>query len=388
MKSSDASILKYISCTLLLWGLAGLSRAQSSAELSLTHEVVTAGDTVSATITFAQPVACDTGALVIFGHSDPALPFTVGLSAQVKRGDTTVTLTGKINLDAPGGEYRSTGLQFNPCPNYSHGTSATVPSTTMMVKALTNTMEYPTHAELSLKPSQKQFLDTKIADLDDLDQQITTKLEGSAADTQATRTFLRSITQEAQSALVVTERQYRSQFVDPNGQAPAFFADFREQYQNLLVDLNAPIPGLYPSTAANTASMIEVQWDKRKSGQHLDGGVRSSTTHSPDVVSVRKTIHDNAAAYRYVKDTGRITFDVRVVSIPSGASVQYKKVIDPAYKDYGSPTDIPKVTLDLAAWTFRFSLAGCSDIAPVITIDPYDGIPEVEAHFHKCKGNR
>ena len=106
------------------------------------------------------------------------------------------------------------------------------------------------------------------------------------------------------------------------------------------------------------------------------------------MTAARKVINDNAAAYRYVRNSGRITFDAKITSFPAGAHVRYKKLIDSDYKDYSAPTDIPRVTLELATWDFEFSKDGCTD-KPSRRIDPYeDTQPEISVEFRNCKGTR
>jgi hypothetical protein len=387
VRRSSVHQAQMLSCCLLLLTSIGSPQVPSNAQLTLDKESVTAGDPIRMTLTADEPAPCNGQVQVAF-TSDSNPSYSFGVNGPMKKGDTTFTVESATMFDVPGGVYRSTVAYFSPCPGFANGHTFKVPVRTLTMKAYSDPNLYPSKADLVLKPSQKQFLDTKIAELEDLDQQITTKLEGNAADTQATRDFLKSITQEAQSALITTEAQYRSQFVDPKGEPPAFFADFKQQYHDLLTDLGAPVPGLAPTQAQSAGRLLDVQFSKRSPARQLDGGVRSSTTHSPDVTSVRKVIGDNVAVYQYVKETGRVTFDLRLGSSPSGASVKYKKLIDVDYKDYGIPTDIPKVTLDLATWTFKFTRDGCSD-SPVITIDPYgNSIHEVSATFRKCKVSR
>jgi len=235
-----------------------------------------------------------------------------------------------------------------------------------------------------LSPTQQQFLDTKAEELDHLDAQLTTKIEGQSSDSVALRDTLIQTVEAAEAALNLTAQQYRTQILKPNEPLPDFFADFQRQYEVLKIDLRAPIPG---TSAMNgmVAQLLYVQLQRRAQKPDVthSGG---DLTYPPAAVSVRKTMHDNEAAYKYVAKSGRVTFDARLSSVPTGAYVRYKKLIDNDFKDYSAPTDVPKVTLELATWIFEFRKDGCGEKPIIRRIDPYDDAnPDISVEFSQCK---
>jgi hypothetical protein len=170
--------------------------------------------------------------------------------------------------------------------------------------------------------------------------------------------------------------------------SPAFFADFRAQYEALETELGAPIPGvgarIAPLSGAHLVYVGQLVTRATK-GQSDRSGDLGNT--SPTIVTaVRKTINDNAAAYKYIKNSGRITFDAMLESYPSDAQIKYKKLIDDTFQDYSGHTKVEKATFELATWIFEFHKDGCTD-EPVVRIDPYEDMqPDVYVEFNHCHG--
>jgi hypothetical protein len=111
-------------------------------------------------------------------------------------------------------------------------------------------------------------------------------------------------------------------------------------------------------------------------------------TWPPSALAVAYAIRDNRKAYEHVRDTGRIDFKARLISIPSGAHVFYKKLIDTEYLDYSSQTDVMDASFELATWLFKFHIDGCEDL--VDRISPYNDVEpvKIEVKFTKCRGKR
>jgi hypothetical protein len=308
------------------------------------------------------------------------------LGAQVHKGDTKAHLTSTLSLDRQGGIYHAVRGYLNPCPGYETGKNFTVPDLTVTVRAIPDPNVYPTSADLALSVTQKQFFDTKIAELNKLDQEITTRIERHAADLPELRTFLTQIVEHADRDLSVTQEQYREQILkSAEKPLPAFFADFHKQYQTLLVQLKAPIPGVgRTENIGNRAKLIYVQQLKR----HVPPPEDLTGTYPSSVRDVRSTISGNKAAYRLVKDTGRLTFPAVLTSHPTGAHILYKKLIDDDYSDYSGLTDV-KASFELATWNFIFRLEGCAD--EVRQINPFNEVfdeqhpVEVTAGFEHCR---
>lgn len=372
-------------CLFFLLAYQGVGRAQTSAQVSLPEATVTAGDTLKVTVELDAPATCASQAGVAFTSADGNSSFW--LSGMTCQGETTVALSAQLPRDLPGGKYHAIRGDLNPCPGYSKTKTFTVPERIVTVTALPDPHQYPAHADLELSVTQKQFFDTKIAQLNNLNIQITTRLEGNRDDNPRNRDFLLSMVQSAQNALDVTEKQYREQIMKSKGTSPAFFADFHAQYRDLLTDLNAPIPGTAKADAQNAARMIYAQLELHKRPPtEVEPSGNFSDTLPPAANQVSRVILDNASAYRYVKESGRITFDAELRSVPPGARIIYKKLIDTQFADYSSPTDVPHATFELAWWIFKFHKDGCTD-DQVVRVNPYeDTHPIVSVEFSHCRG--
>ena len=116
---------------------------------------------------------------------------------------------------------------MNPCPGFENGKNFTVPDLTVTVRAIPDSNVYPTKADLVLSVTQKQFFDTKIAQLTKLEVQLTTRIEGKAADLPELRVFLTQIVDSAEQDLTVTEGEYREQILkSKESPLPAFLPTF------------------------------------------------------------------------------------------------------------------------------------------------------------------
>jgi hypothetical protein len=111
----------------------------------------------------------------------------------VSNGATTAHLTYTLPRDLAGGVYHATRGILNPCPGYQNPKVLGVPDLTLTVRAIPDPNVYPSSAGLVFSVSQKQFFDTKIAELSKLELQLTTKIEGKSADLPELRAFLTQI---------------------------------------------------------------------------------------------------------------------------------------------------------------------------------------------------
>lgn len=353
---------------------------QSDARISLAQAEVTAGDTVDLSVSLDSPVPCSTGVFVAFmNKTQPVAEFD--FSAMAQAGSSELKLRAVVPKDiSPGDYFSSIGGNINPCPNYLHGTKFKVPVLALHVKPFRDDIRYPASAEISLSLTQKQFLETKTSEISVLRSKLHSRLERSSADLPDLRSFLIAVVQDGEKALNITREQYGRQIGKTPEEEPAFFADLHAQYEGLLVRLKAPIPGLGYKVTENRAVLLEVQLKTRPPAEHL------SDTWPPDAIATDKLLSDNAAAYKYVKAAGRVTFSARLTSVPSGARIFYKKLVDSEYRDYSSPTDVSDASFELATWTFKFHKEECSD-EPVETIDPYqDSHPNISVEFLHCRG--
>lgn len=367
----QALVLMFLAISSATWA------AQTDASIDLPEAVVTAGDQLQIHVTFATPATCRTTITIFFADANHENTFF--LVADVPSGANAVDVQGRLAPDLAGGEYGPTNAALNACYAGQVPRNLKIASKPMIVKSLPDATQLPNTASLSLTLSQKQFLDTKIAQLSDLNSQLSTRLEGHAADLPPLREYLAGVVQSAEDALIVTEEQYRQQIMKPQDKLPALFADFFAQYQELLIELKAPTPGVPLSGSERDAKLLYVQLKKRAPIEQL------SNTWPSIAKTVWGTIKDNIAAYMFIRNNGTDKFTVAITSYPKGASIQVEALIDDNFTDYGH-TDIPKATFELATWTFKFHHPDCMD-EPVLRIDPYvDTQPEISAEFMHCKG--
>lgn len=368
---------KILVCLLLAGTYTWIGQAQSEPEISVSKGNITAGESLEVKLTFDKPAPCSSQVQVVFRKKNPPRGFGVG--GRIEAGQTAATLKEVLPKDFPAGDYVSEDGTLQ-CDGYSEGRTFPVPARTITVKGLPDANQYPTTAELSLSLTQKQFLDTKIAQLETLKSQLSTRLEGHSANLPALREFLAQTVTSADEALTVTETQYREQIMKPQDKAPDFFADFHAQYKALLIDLKATTLGVSNTGAKPNATLMYVQLKKRNPSEQL------SNTLPPAATAVWQLIKDNISAYKFIKSTGRITFSTRIASFPAGARISYKKLTDDEFRDYSSPTDVPNATFELATWIFKFHKEECTD-EPVLRINPYeDNSPEISAEFMHCRG--
>lgn len=373
-------------CATLMLTCYSLAKAQSSAQISLAEGVYTAGDTIELILTFKEPATCNTVAYIQFTDGNQHL-VEAGPSP-VKTGETAMTMRYQLPRDTRAGEYKTSRAYLNPCPGYQYARDFTVPTTTLRINAYSDQIHYPESADVRLSLTQTQFLDTKIDELDSLDGKLTTAIERNAADLRPLRDLLIGTVKSAEDALTVTERQYQ-QAMKPQDTFPVFFADFHAQYQALQVQLNAPIPGTGKASAQRTPTLLYVQQLKNRTP---DQGTKKpenlSNTYPMAVSAVRQTLKDNSSAYRIVRDTGKDMFDAQFISIPTGALISYRKLIDKNFLDYSSSTDVRGATFHLAYWTFKLHKEGCTD-DQIKLINPFeDHHPVVSVEFSHCRAKQ
>ncbi len=367
-----------VACLLLSAVYPGIGYAQTDARISVSQGTINAGDSLVVNLTGLDfPSACDTEIYVIFRSLPPGLVFSAG--GPIKKGQTSSTLKADLPFDFLGGVFTSQEGALNPCPGYTRSRSFTVPTVTVTVKPVPDPNQYPTSAKIELSFTQKQFLNSKTSELGDLNSKLDTYATQNPANTPDLRKYLAAFVDAAEDELTVTEKQYREQIMGSQGPLPAFFADFHAQYQGLRSDLLGEPPMEQPTVSVkDRARIVYVQSQKRPSGQRL------LDTMPADAIAVHKVIEDNQAAYQLIAANGRAIFHARITSVPSGARIRYKKLIDDEYEDYSHPTDVEDAAFELATTLFIFQKDGCKDDG-VVRINPYEDIhPYIVGKLH-CK---
>lgn len=336
-----------------------------SAQITLTTAVVTAGQHVDIPVDLGVPVACDSTVLVWFSPKAPGGP-ELEVAGGIVKGHSSVTIRGDIPMDQPGGDYTSTRAVLQPCPGYSYGKQLKTTSSTLTVKPIPDTIQYPTTAVVKLSLTESQFLDTKTAELNELRNKLENGLADNASNTLVLNAFLTGIVTDALKDLRQAEDQYDHEILKGNGPLPPFFGDFRSRYEKLLSELAAfPKSNRAASDFSHPASLVYVQELKKRDDTPPPGGEWSAIAND-----VWHAIKEQIAAYVHVRSTGRVTFKAVLLSFPIGARVQYKRVYEDVYLDYSSPTDVSNAEFDLVRWEFKFLKEGCKD--QHIQINPYE----------------
>jgi hypothetical protein len=372
----------------LLLGFGGLRTAhpQTSATIKMDHGEITAGDKLSMELTFDQAATCSQQVVVGMRGTANSNQFYLAFQGALDPGKDIATLAVTVPRDYEG-EFHTEAQQsyLNPCVGFSVTKYFSVTPVTFNVRGLPDPNKYPTKAGVVLSLTQKQFLDTKVTELKDLSGQIDTRVEGDGRDSAELRTFLSRIVEKAETDLQVTERQYRTELLKPTDPLPAFFADFRRQYEDLHVELRAPIPGMRASVGRPAHLLFVQQPLNRRPSTTAPARSGNLSGTAPAIARATKaTVNDNASAYSIVNSTGRAVFHAQFMSFPPGATLNYRQAILPDFKTWSSKTNISGADFELATFVFKFQKDECED-EPVQTIDPYtDTNPIVSVEFKRC----
>lgn len=368
--------------------LSATSYGQSSATVKMDHGEVSGSErTVTISVVLDEPSPCTTDAqMTMTVPNTPSHPgaLQVPFQGPVKAGEKNITLTAKVPKDYYGDFHAQNGILY-PCEGYSYPKPFSTDALELNVLALPDTKTYPEKAAVALSLTQKQFLTTKAAELDDLATQIDARVEQDGSDTDNLRRFLVVIVNKAETDLRSTERQYKTEILKPTEALPAFFEDFNRQYQHLLEELNAPIPGTSASLEPYPQLLYVQDTLKRRppSSPHPPGRNLSGTSPG-SARNVKASVKDNSSAYKIVNATGEAKFHIKLGSQPPGATVKYRQVILPDYTDLSRKTNMADEEFSLATSVFKFHKDSCED-EPVVTIDPYnDREPDITVEFKRC----
>jgi hypothetical protein len=164
------------SCFALLLAKTLTVYAQTEATLTLLNANVTAGDSFEVKVTLDSPAPCPTQLQILFS-TDPTNANAFWAVGDIPAGAVTATLKATTPKDQAGGDYKPDQADLRACPGFSKPKKISVPARIVTVRPVPDPNHYPAEAELTLSITQKQFLDTKIVQLDGLDSEST---QGSA----------------------------------------------------------------------------------------------------------------------------------------------------------------------------------------------------------------
>jgi hypothetical protein len=328
----------HIGIFLGLWCSSAL--AQESATVA-GDEIVQAGEVAKFTLTLDQAPNFDGGGV----NYNIVAPDGTGIntSCNVNRGQKNCEISYSIPAAAPGGTWIVRdlrfydGLQFHPlaCKPLPFKVNANVD------------LIYPKGAEITVNPSQIQFLRAQSLKLQMKVQELKASLaalDGGTKGTQLTA-VLRFSVEEALKSVDESESKFKSlgSSSPEIDYAQVFFADIRLTYQ---VTLRA-IPKT-KSTAGTSTFLKPASTGQR---QNVEGGY-------PGLAQVvLRAYEQNELAYDQVVETKSLLFNLDVESNPPGASVSIKRRGD-SYKGISHETNTIIPELPLAIWMVRIAKPG------------------------------
>ncbi len=360
----------------IVGALTAKSPAQTSATVSLDKAVYKAGEAINGSVTLDVQSPCN--GIVFLELRRTNGQGGTEVTGGIQKGQQTISVATTIPFDDPGEEYDVTNGNFR-CDNYQRLRPLAIPNPIhITILPIPDTNAYPTQAKFELTVSQKQFLETKTHELDNLLVRFANGVEQFPSTTEGQKTLLVPIIEAAQSDLNDTEKEYREQILKPNEPIPVFFEDFREHYQDLEVEVKAR----KTNGALQTPRLVLAQLKKRPNQQPPPA--KPSTTLTPDAEATSHLIEDNKRAYTYVEETGGDKFTTALISIPDGARVSYRRTTLPDFIDYPTPTNVNAATLPMAYLLVRFHKDNCGE-DQFLQIDPWeDPKAPIEMEFTKC----
>jgi hypothetical protein len=322
--------------------LCGFSTAaQESAALS-GDEIVKAGEDFNFTITLDHAPSFDGGGLQV-DFSDPDNR-AFGIGVGLKKDQQVAHATFHIPVSAVGGRWRVRVTGFHD------GFKVVwfkVPAELGFEVIGTPGLIYPTSAQITVNPSQQQFLRKQAL-------RVQGQLQSLKAAVLAERSkgriqsVLRGSVIEAIKSLNSNEIEFRNLQTGNSDPKPAevFFDDLRTAYQDLLNQLSR---GGVRSRSSS--------WILAVSTTDYPATDRPEADYPLVAKATFRAFEQNERAYNTVADAQALTFSLVVNSNPSGAVVSYCRKGDP-YRKNPDPTNTTIGFLPYAIWTIQFEKVG------------------------------
>jgi hypothetical protein len=319
---------------------ASLGVGQESATLSV-PDIVKAGEVLNFEIRLDKAPNHD--AWVAYNLTWPGGVLSTG--AACKSGETVCHGAVTVPLDAPSGTWTFSRLMF------TYGTSQkelAFGKRTFEVIGNPN-LVYPTSAEIAVNPSQAQLLRREAVQVQQRLRSLKAALAAGQEAQQITNTLRRSV-QESIQSLDATASAFHQLATDKSQprEAQVFFTDLRFSYNDALDELSKRA-ALDPEAPFPSIRLVSL--DQRQSKQRRDP--RYPLLAQP----VIRALEQNELAYSLVAETGSLTFDLEVDSVPAGAEISYKRRGDD-YQQHASPTNSVVKSLPYAVWIVRIQKAG------------------------------
>jgi hypothetical protein len=329
--SHTRGVVAAVSILLLVFCLAAL--AQESATLH-GEEFVKAGETLNLVVT-VNKAPNFTGSSLVLDLRGPKGSFGYGIG--LEPGKTTYTLEIKIPEGAPGGTWSVGQLDFMT----GGGERSPLPFTKYSFEVIPKKdLTYPTLADIGVSPSQAQLLRTEAIHLQARIQDLKGQIVEHKFDKSLT-SLLRQNVEQAIQSLNATEHAFRSLDSSSKQQenSRVFFDDLRTSYREADHELRAQ----------------ELKWRRHYSLLLAAAPQGKSETVLYPVIAqaVLRAFEQNELAYNTVAEAQMLTFNLDVSSIPTGATVSYRRRGD-EFKQASTPTDSTIKALEFAIWIIRF----------------------------------
>ena len=331
----------------LLAAACAIAGAQESATVTV-PDIAKAGETVDIVITLDKAPNFDGGGLTVYVTGPGDLIISSG--CETRRGEKVCHYPFHLPEAAPGGTWYVSKISF-----FTGTRQIDLPFKKLPFQVIAKPdLVFPTSVEVAINPSQVQLFRREAtrlqADLQALKAAIASAPGASSKATEDT--LIRHVQAEIES-LRVTESNFQdlSKAKPLSEEAQVFFEDLRTSYEEVLLAL----PTKRISSTAE-ARILTAAWNSSS----LAGAGKDNVTYPIVAQAVFRTFEQNELAYALVADTGELTFDLEVSSIPEGATVSYRRRGDP-YHDHPNPTDSVIRDLPLAIWFVRFEKLGFRD---------------------------
>jgi hypothetical protein len=318
---------------------------QGSAKVSTVTATAKAGETISFTVTVDHPTNVE-DSYISYTLSTPQN--SLASSVALPPGKTEVKISYKIPRDARAGRYELTSLAFvSP-------SGKRIPFTFEKVGydvTASTGFEFPSGVKVAISPSQVQLFRSEAQALAKRLQELKGNenvLESKGP--QAANQELRSAVRREMDALKSTDEKFRSLGLstDLSRIATVFFADLELSYSRT----EAMLAGR--ASQARGGGAIELAFFRPGQGQQRIPLSRYARE------AVYRAAEDNELAYNQVAETGDMSFSLRVVSSPAGATISYARRGD-SLQDYQDPTSATIPSLPLAIWRIHFHKTAYQD---------------------------
>lgn len=276
---------------------------------------IKAGETANFTVTLTPAPTFEHGSLsASFGPIDGRAIYSTGVA--IVSGERRYQFTLPLPSDAITGIWELKSIVFGgmkqlEIPVGKKVVFDVIPATGVV---------YPVSAEVGINLDQKQLLRTQADALQRRIQDFKNAVSASDLKTPLAETLRRTV-QESIETLNSTESSFRALTTNATiaDASKIFFGDLRRSYEDALTTVRGPSAiGMEP-TALKLAN-----WGRNS--------VESQRVYPASAQVVLRSLEQNEAAYNLVADTDSLYFDLKVESVPTGASVSLRRKGDPYQK--------------------------------------------------------